>query len=605
MSHGGQVTSSRVSTASLSEPSPASTPNDTDCSADSDVFLDPNFLSPNMLPAMLFRITPLSCHASASNSQLRSLNDPKIEDYADEEGLGYINPYADPWSITQADYEKLCHSVQEYSDVLPRACSLPPRPELSIYVEKYLICVQEFLPFIHTATFVVVEKDIELLLVVAALGSLYKFQKPNAYLLYSMSKAIMMEKLRRENIELAADLLSEQDHSTWQKRKDLSKMQTLVLLLTFSSWADRRVSQDSIALGSQLAMLVRKNGILESDELVLDVGWLDWVEREEKRRTLLAAYLTFNMLSTAFDIPPLILNHEIQICLPSFAKRWRARDAIQWQDAPRQVERRFRDAFLSLFSGTEFSHGPVSAFSNYILVHALINQIFIDRHGSSGLQLGTINAFETALRTWKVSWEHTFEATIDLNVPKGPLGLAGVTLFRLAHIRLCSDYGPCRGVLARNPQCILAPRHSLQRSPCVDKAVLHAAHALAIPMRLGIDLVASSKTPVWTTEHSLCSLECALLLNDWFGMIAVASRSCGTDGLRPVERQLLGVLTGIIRESSFTDSLDLDEIDESHIARMGRTVVKLWAQIFEGAHLYEIDNFVGASLQVLADSTPT
>lgn len=559
-----------------------------------------------MLPAMLFRITPQSCHASASTSQLRSLNDPKIEDYAEEEGLGYIDPYADPWSITHTDYEKLCLKVQDYADILPLPCSLPPRQELSIFVEKYLICVQEFLPFIHTATFAVVEKDAELLLIVAALGSLYKLQKPTAYLLYSRSKAIMVEKLRRENIEVAADLLSDQDRVPWQKKKDLSKMQTLILLLTFSSWADIRVSQDAISLSSQLAMLVKKNGISEPDEMVEDVGWLSWVEREEKRRTLLAAYVTFNMLSTAFDIPPLILNHEIKICLPSFAKRWKARDEKQWRNAPIQVERRFREAFLFLFNGTEFSkREAVSAFSNYILVHALIQQIFIDRHGTSGLQLGTINVFETALRTWKLSWEHTFEVTIDPNVPKGPLGLAGVTLFRLAYIRLGSDYGPCRGVFARDKRCILAPRPALQRSPHVDRAVLHAAHAFAIPMRLGIELVASSKTPVWTTEHSLCSLECALLLKDWLDMISTTSQSCGTEGLRPIERKLLGILTGIIRESSFADSLDLEEDDQTYISRMAGTVVKLWAQIFEGVHLYEIDNFVGASFQVLADSNPS
>jgi len=86
-------------------------------------------------------------------------------------------------------------------------------------------------------------------------------------------------------------------------------------------------------------------------------------------------------------------------------------------------------------------------------------------------------------------------------------------------------------------------------------------------MRLGTELIASSKTPVWTTEHSLCSLECALLLKDWLDMISTISRSGGTEGLRPVERKLLGVLTGIIRESLFTDSLDFKEDDQAHISR--------------------------------------
>ena len=554
---------------------------------------------------MLFRIPPQPCNDSVFSSQLLVLGDPKIEEYADDEAQGYVDPYATPSFISETDYQKLGAKLQQYSDILPQGSQLPSRWSLSVYVEKYLICVQEFLPFIHTATFAVVQKDTELLLAVAALGSLYKFDRPNAYMLYSMAKAIMMEAMRRENLGLAPDLISGQDHAIWQKRDDSSKMQTLILLLIFSSWGDKRVSLDAMSLGSQLAVLVRQNGISETDEQPDNIDWLSWVAREERRRTLYAAYVTFNMLSTAFDVPPLIMNHEIHICLPSFAKRWRARDATQWCDAPRNVERPFRETFLSLFAGSGISkNGTLSAFSNYILVHALLQQIFIDRHGSTGLQPGTIDSFETALRTWKLSWEHTFEATMDPLVPKGPLGLAGVTLFRLSYIRLSSDYGPCRGVLSRDPKCILATRPTIRRAPHVDRAVLHATHALAIPMRLGAELMGSTKTPVWTTEHSLCSLECALLLKDWLEMIAAVSRSGGTEGLRPVERKLLALLAGIIKESTFSESLEIQENDESHILRMTRIIINLWAQIFEGAHLYEIDNFVGTSLQLLAESSP-
>jgi hypothetical protein len=147
-------------------------------------------------------------------------------------------------------------------------------------------------------------------------------------------------------------------------------------------------------------------------------------------------------------------------------------------------------------------------------------------------------------------------------------------------------------------------RPSLYRSTRVDKVILHAAHALSIPVSLGIEFMASTKTSIWVIEHSLCSLECSLLLKDWLEMISTTVRSCSTEELRPVERKLLRIITGIIKETSFAGTLNVLEDDASHFQRMAAIVVKLWAQIFQGVHVLEIDNFIGASLQLLADTKP-
>lgn len=73
--------------------------------------------------------------------------------------------------------------------------------------------------------------------------------------------------------------------------------------------------------------------------------------------------------------------------------------------------------------------------------------------------------------------------------------------------------------------------------------------------------------------------------------------------LRIVERKLIGIISEVIRETSFADTLDIIEDEASHLQRMAATVTKIWASIFQGAHLLEIDRVIGNALQILADTT--
>ena len=164
--------------------------------------------------------------------------------------------------------------VQYYTDVLPPRCRLPSKYNLCRYLEKYLRCVQEFLPFFHPATFSVGHKEPELLLAVAALGALYTYEHPKSYELYFMAKAVLAEKMRREDLQLASDVLSGQNHSA---PCDLGRMQVFILLISFASWADKTVTPDALSMGSKLATLARKAGISKSDEIPLNVDWLSWI----------------------------------------------------------------------------------------------------------------------------------------------------------------------------------------------------------------------------------------------------------------------------------------------------------------------------------------
>ncbi|RFU34681.1 hypothetical protein B7463_g1631, partial [Scytalidium lignicola] len=591
-----------------------------DIICDLDLNWDPIYMSQDILPATLFdtyfpfvdtqptTLPPQTSNFSRFSSRLPPLDDIEndAEDDAEDEDLaeGTTSANAVPWSVTVAAYERLNFEVQNYSEALPGGCSLPSRSTLTRLLEKYLVCVHEYLPFIHPATFSVEQRDVELSLAMAALGSLYRFEHPKSYELYFMAKIMLLEKIRRENLQFMSNFLSGQSHSILDERNDLGKIQTFILLIEFASWADKKILPDALSMSSQLAMLVRQNGISDSDEMPQYVDWFSWVAVEERRRTLLAAYVLFNLHSIAFDIPPLILNHEVGVFLPGYSEQWKAMNITQWRHAPRQVERQFQQGLRSLFDGTGIPRdASVSSFSNYLLIHGLLQQIYIDRHGCAGsLQPDTIKSFERALRTWQLSWEITYESTLDPLSPKGPFGLSSAALLRLAYIRLNSNLDPYRGLLSRDLGSITNRSSNLSRSPHVDRAILHAAHALSIPVRVGIMVMSSTKTSIWSIEHSLCSLECALLLNDWLEMMSTSVRACGPEGLRKVERRLLGIITGIIKETCLAKTLDVLEDDSSRFHRMATMVLKLWTQIFKGSNVLEIDNIIGAGLQLLVDT---
>jgi len=212
-------------------------------------------------------------------------------------------------------------------------------------------------------------------------------------------------------------------------------------------------------------------------------------------------------------------------------------------------------------------------------------------------------SFEAALRNWQSSFERGDEPFLDPLIPKDAVGLMGAALLRLAYTRLNSDFVSSKFLLSRDLNITMGTTSTLNRSQGLDKAVLHAAHGLSIPVRLGTPFMARTKTPIWSIEHSLCSLECALLLKHWLEMMSQTTRNFGVDGLSKVEGKLLGIITSIVKESNLAETLDILEDDSSRYQRMAETVVKLWAEIFQGAHVHDIDNTISAALQLLANTT--
>jgi hypothetical protein len=600
---------------------------------DMDLFWNPDFMTQDMLPASIFDTDFSSFEAPTStgppqentfaqfSSRLPTLDDTDEEDQDDVEDDARVCEQDDglraggngePWILNKSCYEGFCLAIQDFSSVIPNGCSTPVQNTLIRCLEKYFRCAQEFLPFIHGATFRAEHKPAELLLAIAAIGSRYLFEHAQSYEFYFIAKAILLERIRREELQSTSSFLFGQENSVGGESNKLERLQALVLLIEFASWADSRISKDSFFMASRLAILIRDSGISESDEAPQDIQWLSWVAIEEKRRTSFAAYVLFNLHSIAFDTPPLILNHEVGLCLPGYAAQWRSNSAIQWKQAARQPEHGFQTGLCSLFSATELvENSSISSFANYLLIQGLIQEMHHKCHSFiSTPHMNNVKPFEMALRRWQSCWETTQESKHDSNLDplyaKGPFALTGAALLRLAYIRLSSGHSLSKELLlSRDPQCMLHEQNMLQRSQQVNRAIIHAAHSLSIPVRLGITFMTTTKTGIWSLEHSICSLESAILLRDWLNLISLTIRTSSSDALQKVEKRLLGIITDIIKGTLFAGTLDILEDYASKIERMACTVIKIWAAVFQGVNVLEIENAIGAGLQLLSETSPS
>lgn len=550
-----------------------------------------------------------------------------------------------PWTLSSTAYKRILEQVAQNRSFLP-SFSIPSRFTLVRYLEGYFRGFHDHLPFIHLPTFDPVTIELELLFALAAVGAVYRFEHAMGHQLYDAARCLVDRSFYNHRQAAMKTMTSRYPASTeprttpkvatdtpsrplpepcehgdsWNQEEGMSnsslqRTQTVLILMAMSAWGDKALTRDSLTMGSQLAVLVRELGISQSDDTTdLEMTWTSWVMHEQKRRTLLVAYILFNLQSITFSIPPLILNQEIAICLPSCEHVWRMNSSAAWElyrrtSPPR--EHAFNVTLDRLLHGrTVSNYGAISAFANYVLIHGLVQKIYIEHqaatclpHTISPMHPQLFKPIEVALRTWQSSWEATYESTLDPCSPKGPLGFNATALLRLAHVRLNTNTGLCHDLIFVNPTQVeeFFSDDVLPRSPSMDRAILQCVHALSIPVRVGIPYVARTQSLHWSIQHSICSLECAILLTRWMQTIAKAVSKEGRGVLRDDERKLLAMATSLVRETHLQDSLEHEEDHSTRISRLAASTARLWAEVSSGMHVFDLAHRVGTSLSVLAD----
>ncbi|KAJ6148588.1 hypothetical protein N7497_010570 [Penicillium chrysogenum] len=547
-----------------------------------------------------------------------------------------------PWILSSAAYRQISEKVAQNKSALPDF-KLPSKFTLIRYLEGYFCGFHDHLPFLHPATFDPQNIELELFLALTACGALYRFEHTKGYQLYDAARCLLDRSFynrRRRTIAsmrfgfpASVDITgntyspsrgsdapagSSSNHDAQESHTRLQRAQTLIVLMAISAWGEQALVHDSLVMGSQLAALVREIGISQPDDTTdMDLSWTSWVAHQQRRRTLLVAYILFNLHSIAFNVPPLILNQDVALCLPSCEAEWKVKSQAEWKryrEVSSLREHAFTVTLDRLLQGRSVSdYGAISAFSNYVLVHGLVQKVNLEHQtatclpqDSSAMRPQFLKSMEMALRSWQSSWEATYESTLDPCSPKGPLGFNATALLRLAYIRLNANLGSCRDLISGDPariQQIFTSTDAicLSRSPSLDRAVLQCIHALSIPVRVGIPYLSRTQSLHWSIQHSICSLECAFLLTRWMQEIARAVSIRGMAALREDEQKLLAMVTSLIQETHLQETLEYREDLPTRINRLAASTARLWAEVSGASRVFEIVHRIGASLSIVAD----
>lgn len=138
-----------------------------------------------------------------------------------------------------------------------------------------------------------------------------------------------------------------------------------------------------------------------------------------------------------------------------------------------------------------------------------------------------------ALHAWTGLWQRAPESSLDPRNPNGPVTFTSTALLGVAYVRLGLDLGSNRILRSRDANeiaCRLLQMPALPAGAHLLPAVLHATHALSIPVKLGLNFVAQSHAFVWSMQHSLCGLEFAIFLSKWLFSIAARRARSALDG---------------------------------------------------------------------------
>lgn len=292
-------------------------------------------------------------------------------------------------------------------------------------------------------------------------------------------------------------------------------------------WGAKTILHDALSLQSNLAILIREEGLrVETSPNALN-DWDAWIRLEGATRTKLIAYCFFNLCSTAYDMPPLLLTSELNLYLPMRSRLWRAESAWQWQELRQSTpvaDITVHEAFSRLFGrSNQGLPSQLSSLGNYVLIHALIQHVYLLKQTSLAagspydvqrtLKPEDVEEVAQALRVWHHSFEHRHQlrsaesghfAGAD-SVPGGALSYNATALLRLAYIRLYTDIPPSRSLETRDSMLIasaLSATPLLMRSLRLHRAVFQATHALSMLVKAGVNYIARTKSSEWSIQHS-------------------------------------------------------------------------------------------------------
>ncbi|KAL6248130.1 hypothetical protein RBB50_004385 [Rhinocladiella similis] len=520
------------------------------------------------------------------------------------------------WAIADGEWE---HFVTTITRLCPEYAEsqLPSRQSISRYLAAYFRSFHEHLPFLHPPTINLHDTRAHLVVAIATIGAQYCLEIKNMVSLFSLAKLMVLKGIdsRRRACVSRERLESEKGNPDEACNWDddaIQSCQTLLLLMITATWGDPKTTlKEDMNLQSILATFLREEKLLGVDSSVKHRSWQEWIRAEGVIRTILITFCFFNFHTILHNIPPPILNSEIQMVLPCHEEEWRCSTAASWAEEHANgktsaTQPEFSVAYKSLFHPTAFGGlKSCSSLGIYVLITAIVQHIYFVRQLSKYTLYDhttttpvEIDTLHQALCRWQEIWEMDPHRSLGPNNPDGPLPFNSTALLRIAYVRLGMDIGSSFTMGSRNPQQIayaMLCSSPVPRNQHSTRAALHAAHTLNTPVKIGLKLVAKTQALTWSLQHSLSYLESAFLLSKWLENVM---RSLDDPPLDEEEQQVLSYVQGILHEAVDKDDQEMTACTESHL---GISLIRIWAQLILEEGIWPIVNMVGKTLALYAD----
>ncbi|KEF59444.1 uncharacterized protein A1O9_04288 [Exophiala aquamarina CBS 119918] len=530
--------------------------------------------------------------------------------------------------LTSETRTLLHRKLDKYKHIMPDKFVLPSHHALNRYVVMYFTAGARHQPFIHEPTWNSATCSLGLLMAVCAMGARYSFEIKLSRQLWTLGRTI----LRHEMDESDRNVGESFGHQT-SSGELLENCQAMLLLTMYGTWAgDKHFLRQALAFQSALAT-INRDIIPEKPPPSQHLTWKSWVEYEVQKRcgnfetiwhacllgirTKFVTLCFVNLQCLVYNLPAVILHSEFDLELPCGEELWRAETEAIWQQRRQQdhsAAPSFQDAMRRLLDERAVSETAdsgettpddltYSIFASYILINGLMQYSSEQRRyarsiseAGSTISHDQAKTFERALRRWQKSWENNPKASLDPQDPHGPLAFNCTALLRIAYIRLDMDFAPYAAALrSGDPEVVartICNQPPATRSRRSMRAALHAWHALLIPIRMGMDLVAETQVFTWSIQHFIASFECCLLLANWLDAVTVAAPS---PPLSNEERWLIRLVQETLQEAGIEDDVITD------IRMLSSNVLTTWARLFYANKIWGIIPLIGEALTKFAD----
>ncbi|KAL7965602.1 hypothetical protein HDV63DRAFT_414152 [Trichoderma sp. SZMC 28014] len=503
--------------------------------------------------------------------------------------------------MTMDDLKTLEEGLRPFQSVL-NGFTLPSLRSLIRHIDTWRTSLASHFPVIHFPTFQVGHCIPELILAMAALGALQTLEEKLSKKLYRAARSIALQRLKVNNLGLEPATIPASD--TINRILNVQSTQTLLSLLIYSSWArDASIVAEGFELHSPLVRCMRASGFVEHDS-PNEQSWIEWSLCEAERRTKFLAFCFLNIHTLIYNRPPSLLSREIQLRLPCSKKIWETTNEIEWA-ASRHADIcssiGFQDAFESLVTPQAANRESLPcAFSNLILLHGIIQRVYLLRQLSFGSNLGDqeIDQIHSALSKWVKIWQRASGQDLHPTSEHGPIPFTSVAFLTVAYVRTHLDMGASMWLATRDPITVATALFSVappRRHSNLTSALLYTIHALSLPVAFGIDHVAKSQSILWCCQHAACALESAVFLSKWLEGIAACQM---TNTLEPHELHIISSVESVIKEA--LASGDWGDTDTSSWCQdprqMSVAVLKIWSKVFSEKSSWAITEHVGECL---------